>query len=66
MVRPVKSEEQWLKDPSSGTDRDRFAEATVAQNFMTDEGKPMSLPAEAVGSKAEYLEWHRSEVFGKV
>ena len=45
--------------------RDHFAEATVAQNFKTYEGKPLTVPAEAAGPKAEYLEWHRREVFGK-
>lgn len=41
------------------------AHATVAQHFQAYEGQPLIIPAEAVGPKAEYLEWHRSEVFGK-
>lgn len=45
--------------------RDHFAETTVSQSFKTYEGKPLILPAEAAGPKAEYLEYHRSEVFGK-
>lgn len=44
---------------------DDFAEATVSQNFKTYEGKPLAIPAEAAGPKAEYLEYHRSAVFGK-
>ncbi len=38
---------------------------TVAQHFKTYEGKPLTLPAEAAGPKAEYQEYHRSAVFGK-
>ncbi|MBP7513223.1 MAG: HNH endonuclease [Flavobacteriales bacterium] len=44
---------------------DHFAEATVNQNFKSYEGKPLALRAEAAGPKAEYLEWHRREVYGK-
>lgn len=44
--------------------RDHFAEATVSQHFKAYEGKPLTIPAEAAGPKAEYLEYHRSEVFG--
>ena len=44
---------------------DHFTQATVSQNFKTYEGKPLAIPAEAAGPKAEYLEWHRNEVFGK-
>lgn len=29
------------------------------------EDKPLTIPAEAAGPKAEYLEWHRREVFGR-
>lgn len=43
--------------------RDHFADATVAQSFQAFEGKPLAIPAEAAGPKAEYLEWHRREVF---
>lgn len=35
------------------------------QGFKTYEGKPLTIPDEAAGSEAEYLEWHRAEVFGK-
>jgi putative restriction endonuclease len=45
--------------------RDHFADATAAQQFKAYEGKPLSIPAEAAGPKAEYLAWHRAEVFGK-
>lgn len=45
--------------------RDHFAEATVGQSFKAYEGKPLAVPAEAAGPKAEYIEWHRREVFGK-
>lgn len=37
----------------------------MSENFKTYEGKPLTLPSEAAGPKAEYLAWHRSEVFGK-
>ncbi len=43
--------------------RDHFAEATVSQNFKTYEGKPLTIPVEAAGPKAEYLEYHRNAVF---
>ena len=39
--------------------RDHFADATVSQHFQAYEGQPLTLPAEAAGPKAEYLEWHR-------
>lgn len=45
--------------------RDHFAEATVSQNFKAYEGKPLDIPAEAASPKAEYLEWHRREVFAR-
>lgn len=45
--------------------RDHFANATVAQNFKAYEGKPLAIPAEAAGPKAEYLDWHRTKLFGK-
>jgi hypothetical protein len=45
--------------------RDHFADATAAQHFQSYEGKPLAIPAEAAGPKAEYLAWHRAEVFGK-
>lgn len=45
--------------------RDHFANATVAQYFRAYEGKPLTIPAEAAGPKAEYLEYHRTTVFGK-
>ena len=45
--------------------RDHFAIATVAQNFKAYEGQPLTIPAEALGPKAEYLEYHRNEVFGR-
>jgi len=46
---------------------------TVSQNFKTYDGKPLTVPAVpgswtgagAAGPKAEYLEYHLSEVFGK-
>ncbi|MBK6342907.1 MAG: HNH endonuclease [Flavobacteriales bacterium] len=41
--------------------RDHFADATVSQHFKTYEGKPLAIPAEAAGPKAEYLEWHRNK-----
>lgn len=31
----------------------------MAQHFQAYEGKPLTIPAEAVGPKPEYLEWHR-------
>ena len=43
--------------------RDHFAETTVSQNFKTYEGKPLTIPAEPAGPKAEYLEYHRNSVF---
>jgi hypothetical protein len=45
--------------------RDHFANATVAQSFKAYEGKALIVPAEAAGPKAEYLEWHRNELFGR-
>ena len=45
--------------------RDHFAHATVAQHFKTYEGQPLTLPPEAAGPKPEYLEYHRSKVFGQ-
>ena len=44
---------------------DHFPHAAAAQHFKAYEGKPLAIPAEAAGPKAEYLEWHRVEVFGK-
>ena len=49
----------------SGSEHDHFAETTVSQSFKNYEGKPLALRAEAAGPKAEYLEWHRREVYGK-
>lgn len=46
--------------------REHFAEEAVNRNFKAYEGKPLSFPAETAGPKAEYLEWHRSRIFGKV
>lgn len=43
--------------------RDHFANATVAQSFKAYEGKALTLPAEAAGPKAVYLEYHRTKVF---
>ena len=37
----------------------------MSQNFKIYEGKPLTIPAGAAGTKPEYLECHRSEVFGK-
>lgn len=45
--------------------RDHYTTATVAQHFKTYEGKPLTLPAEAAGPKAAFLEYHRNEVFGR-
>lgn len=45
--------------------RDHFAEAATAQNFKAYEGQLLNLPIDAAGPKPEYLEWHRSVVFGK-
>jgi putative restriction endonuclease len=45
--------------------REHFANATVAQSFKAYEGQPLTFPADAAGPKAEYLEFHRNEVFGQ-
>jgi putative restriction endonuclease len=45
--------------------RDLYTAEPLAQNFKAFEGRALTLPAEAAGPKAEYLEWHRKEVFGK-
>lgn len=45
--------------------RDHFANTTIAQQFRAFEGKPLDIPAEAPGPKAEYLAWHRAELFNK-
>jgi hypothetical protein len=37
----------------------------VAQHYKAYEGQQLTLPAEAAGPKAEYLEYHRSEVFDR-
>ena len=44
---------------------DHFAHATVAQYFKIRRtaDQPLTISAEAVGPKAEYLEYHRGEVF---
>lgn len=51
--------------PKLSEGMDHFANVTVTQNFKAYEGQPLTFPAEAAGPKAEYLEYHRSEVFGK-
>lgn len=45
--------------------RDHYASAAIAQNFKTYEGQPLSLPKEAAGPKAEYLDYHRQQIFGR-
>jgi putative restriction endonuclease len=45
--------------------RDHFAHAAVVQHFKPYVGQLLAIPAEAAGPKAEYLEYHRNEVFGK-
>jgi len=45
--------------------RDHYGTEAIAQNFKAYEGQPLTIPAEAAGPKSEYLEYHRSEVFGK-
>ncbi|MBK6832040.1 MAG: hypothetical protein IPG92_15500 [Flavobacteriales bacterium] len=45
--------------------RDHFADATVGQQFRAYEGKPLAIPVEAAGPEAEYLEYHRTKVFGQ-
>lgn len=45
--------------------RDHFADATVSQQFKAYEGKPLAVPAEAAGPKAEYLDYHRNTVFDR-
>jgi len=45
--------------------REHYNTAAVAQNFKAYEGQPLSLPAEAAGPKAEYLAYHRNEIFAK-
>ena len=45
--------------------RDPFAHATVAQHFQAYEGQPLTIPTEAADPKAEYLEWHSRELYGK-
>lgn len=37
----------------------------MAHNLTAYEGQPLTIPAEAAGPKAEYLEYHRTEVFNK-
>ena len=43
--------------------RAHYTNATIAQSFKAYEGKALTLPAEAAGPKAEYLEYHRTKVF---
>ena len=45
--------------------KDHFTDATVAQHFQAYDGKPLTFPAEAADPKAEYLEWHSRELYGK-
>jgi putative restriction endonuclease len=45
--------------------RDHYTNEMVSRNFEGLEGKPLALPVEAAGPKAEYLEWHREHVFGQ-
>jgi putative restriction endonuclease len=49
----------------SKTLKDHFAVATVSQHFQAYEGQPLTIPMEAAGPKAEYLEYHRSAVFDR-
>lgn len=46
--------------------RDHFDNATAAQSFKAFEGRPLTIPGEVAGPKAEYLEYHRTRVFDKV
>jgi putative restriction endonuclease len=46
--------------------RDNYTSASVAANFKAYEGKPMAVPSEAAGPKAEYLEYHRDRIFGRL
>ena len=41
--------------------RDHFADTTLSQYFKNYEGRPLAIPAEAAGPKAEYLTWHREQ-----
>jgi len=45
--------------------RDHFAHATVAEHSKTYEGRPLAVTAVAAGPKADYLEYHRTEVFNR-
>lgn len=51
--------------PRSFIRGDHFTEATVAQHFQAYEGQPLTIPTEAADPKAEYLEWHSRELYGK-
>jgi hypothetical protein len=46
---------------------EHLAEATVTQNFKIRRtaDKPLTIPTEAAGPKAEYLEYHRISVFDR-
>ena len=44
---------------------DHYTNETVSLNFKNIDGRPLALPAEAAGPKANYLEWHREHVFGR-
>jgi putative restriction endonuclease len=45
--------------------QDHYASESVATNFKNYEGKPLRVPTEAAGPKPEFLEYHRTKVFGK-
>ncbi|HMN04113.1 MAG TPA: HNH endonuclease [Flavobacteriales bacterium] len=45
--------------------RDHYTNATVAQQFEKHEGSALVIPPDSLGPKAEYLEWHRTTLFGR-
>jgi putative restriction endonuclease len=43
--------------------RDHFTTDAIAKNFKVYQGLQLVIPAEASGPKAEYLDWHRNQIF---
>lgn len=45
--------------------RDHYDNDTVAYHFRSYEGRALIVPPDSLGPKAEYLEWHRTKLFGR-
>lgn len=45
--------------------RDHYTNTTVAQQFEKHEGSALVIPPDSLGPKPEYIEWHRTKLFGR-